>query len=406
MIRKIKSGEYMKAFGTMNSAERKEYQGRVERWLNEGGRRLIEITDRPMARAQNILQFSIRWSESDVRTFADGVRLLSALVDVTETWLPSLLYAKSSGRAVRKIVDALSTVSGGDGREKAQGKPAAKAIAMAKAKAMATAKSTEATGGATKAMAMAKAKAKAMATAAKGTAVIDSQTTAKESTEAAKDKTEKADGNGRQQTINFLEPAGKSNIPVRPKHIDQYAHLLPKKTQEYAALYGPLMREMEEARENLRLLMNDPEASSTSRESWAKKVSKIDSQVKAIREALDREWAKLVEQGRVVVDDFGQAHVVPDAGKEKQTAEPSGTVAEPDGAAKGNGEKDWSPEKKKRLDQLRKFLRDRRLPEKNREAYAEKFREYHDELVRDFGAEYVTKTMQENAKELGIEFAG
>jgi hypothetical protein len=97
---------------------------------------------------------------------------------------------------------------------------------------------------------------------------------------------------------------------VRPRHIDQYVHLLPEATQKRAAMYGELMREFDLSREKLRIVMEDPHASDMDREQWAKRVSKLDEQIGAIRKELDREWEKVAASGRVVVDELGMAHLV------------------------------------------------------------------------------------------------
>ena len=112
MIRKIRREEYLKGYGAMSDGERKDYLKRVGEWLADGGRRLLEATERPMAKAQNIVLLSARWKGQEVTMFAEGVRLLSALMDVADTWLPTQLYAKSAYRATRQIVGVLSEVSG------------------------------------------------------------------------------------------------------------------------------------------------------------------------------------------------------------------------------------------------------------------------------------------------------
>lgn len=375
MIRKIKTTEYLKQYEAMTTEERKEYRSRVGAWLHDGGKRLIEMTDRPMAKAQNVVLLSARWTKEDSQAFLEGSLLLSALVEKADTWLPTQLYAKSAYRAVRQIYGCLAASLQDSGLQ------------------------TIVRNGAPKGW-------------QGGDAIASQKTKNNTTTSAAKPQVAvKADSGAQSSLASRLSPLTTvKGVPVRPRHIDQYVHLLPEKTQERAAQYGPLMRDMGAARENLRLLMDDPKASSASREQWAKVITKIDVQVKAIREELDREWAKLVEQGRVVVDELGQAHVVSPSptlheGEGAPDGKPSGTVAAvPDHAAMIAAAKERTPEQKKRLDQLKKFLRDRRLPEKNREEYVQKFREYHDEMVRDFGPEYFTQTMQENAKALGIEF--
>jgi hypothetical protein len=98
---------------------------------------------------------------------------------------------------------------------------------------------------------------------------------------------------------------------VRPKHIDQYVHLLPKKTQEKAATVRGLLRDLDAARENARRLMDANEQGDKIAQ-WASAAQKIDKKVKGIYKELDAEWEKLVKEGRVVIDDLGNARVIPD----------------------------------------------------------------------------------------------
>lgn len=372
MIRKIKNNEYLKGYDAMSDEERKDYQSRVEGWLADGGRRLLEITDRPMAKAQNIVLLTMRWKEPEVRMFTDGVSLMSALVNVADTWLPTQLYAKAAYRAVRQMVALLKAAAeGGD------------AIATQQTKQTAHAQRT------------------AKEVSAAGTTMATQAVAASRQPNSVKAPVPAGAGNPTaksQGTVTALspQPSAIGVVPVRPKHIDQYVHLLPVKTQERAAKVRELLRNLDAAREKMRLLMDDPQASDASREQWAKTATRIDGEVKSIYKELDSEWDKLVKSGRVGVDAFGNAYVNP------TTSLPKG---EGD-AASQEKKRELTDEQKKRVDALKKFLRDRRLPEgeKRREAYAQKFREYHDELVRDYGAVYFTDTMRENAKALGLDF--
>ena len=384
MIRKIKHDEYLKEYGAMSEGERKDYWARVGEWLAEGGKKLLEATDRPMAKAQNIVQLSMKWKEPEVRMFADGVRLLSALVNVADTWLPSQLYARSAYRAVRQMVMTMQThplplpVMEGSGHSKNSGG----LIITEEQKRRIVEKYTK--------KALQRPEQKAGAETAKPSGKPTGTRTAQTAVTAP---------------IHHREGQGVGPVPVRPRHIDQYVHLLPQKTQERAAKYGPLMREMGEARENLRLLVDDPGASSASRESWAKKITKIDGEVKAIREELDREWAKLVEQGRVVVDELGNARVVSSALPEGEGApdgKPSGTVAGGAGAVDDGGEAD----NQRKAALLRKWLIDTRYgngDDKKREKYQEKWREKYREMVRLGGSETVTEKVRAAAKHYGID---
>ena len=99
-------------------------------------------------------------------------------------------------------------------------------------------------------------------------------------------------------------------MPVRPKHIDQYAYLLPKGTQERAGAVRGLLRELDEAREKMRLLMVGVNAKPDARAAWARKATRIDATLKGIYKELDAEWEKLVKSGRITVDALGNAYVV------------------------------------------------------------------------------------------------
>jgi hypothetical protein len=165
---------------------------------------------------------------------------------------------------------------------------------------------------------------------------------------------------------------------VRPTHFDQYAHLLPEKTQERIAKYGPLMRELDDLREKARLLMDAKDASSSEREAVAKRIVAIDKQIGSIRREADAEWEKLAESGRVVVDDLGMAHLT-DKGKDGDDDKADGD----DSGDEGDGEdsKSLDSVQKARRRELRKWLTDtRRGNGDTREAHVakwlENFKEY------------------------------
>ena len=288
MIRKIRREEYLKGYGAMSDGERKDYLKRVGEWLADGGRRLLEATERPMAKAQNIVLLSARWKGQEVTMFAEGVRLLSALMDVADTWLPTQLYAKSAYRATRQIVGVLSEVSGDNPKVFV----IEKNPALLKAPVITEEQKQRIVEKYTK---------KAMAKMAAKEEPAEGTSKATQAVAAAAIPAEKAQGT-----------MASSVVPPRPKHIDQYVHLLPEKTQERAKQYGPLKREIEAARENMRLLMNDPHSSAADREKWAKLAARNDEKIAKINAELDREWEKVAATGRVVVDDLGMAHLLPD----------------------------------------------------------------------------------------------
>ena len=101
-----------------------------------------------------------------------------------------------------------------------------------------------------------------------------------------------------------------TGVPVRPKHIDQYVHLLPEKTQKRAGQVRELLRDLDVAREKARLLMDAGEQGDKVAQ-WAKKATQLDDKVRSIYRELDAEWEKLVQTGRVVVDAVGNVSVTP-----------------------------------------------------------------------------------------------
>ena len=108
MIKKLTTGEYLKDYRTMTAQEREAYRKRVGEWLHSSGERLLALTDRPMAKAQNLMMLSGRWEKKDCEAVHEGAVLLTALMAVTETWLPSQLWVKSAWRAIRQITESLS----------------------------------------------------------------------------------------------------------------------------------------------------------------------------------------------------------------------------------------------------------------------------------------------------------
>ena len=364
MIRKIRREEYLKGYGAMSDGERKDYLKRVGEWLADEGRRLLEATERPMAKAQNIVLLSARWKEQEVTMFAEGARLLSALMDVADTWLPTQLYAKSAYRATRQIVAVLSEIS----RFNVQGSSGSN-LKPANLK-----PETKSNGGAA-ALYNLGPKSAAGAAAGKqgGTPSLKIQTPP---------LAPPLEQELKPQTSN-LKPQASGAVPARPKHIDQYVHLLPEKTQERAKQYGPLKREIEAARENMRLLMNDPHSSAADREKWAKLAARNDEKIAKINAELDREWEKVAATGRVVVDDLGMAHLLPAEGE----AEPALTQQEtqPEAEKQGQDAESQEPLALNPEPENRKAAAEKRATEKAEAKQAEdaKRRDYLKKWLRD-----------------------
>jgi hypothetical protein len=196
-------------------------------------------------------------------------------------------------------------------------------------------------------------------------------------------------------------------VPARPKHIDQYVHLLPKATQERAAGYGELMRQLGEARDNMQLLMDADHASAKSREQWAKQATRIDQKIRALREELDREWEKVAESGRVVIDDLGMAHLVPTS-QYDAAQNGDGTAADGEGGEQEPAE--LTSEQRKRRRELRKWLIDLRRGKegKDRERRIEQWRvNWQDYLTLEPKEKALEdEKILEAARHFGIDLGG
>lgn len=344
MIRKIRRNEILTKVDGLNAKERKAYLKRVGEWLQLHSDRLLTMAERPMAKSQNIVRLSSRWSAEDCKALHEGVVLLSALTGQTDTWLPSQLYIVAATRAIKKTVEVLKqfTVHSaqftvGSNVQKVQGSKNTKSNP-------------------------------------------NNQNTPKpQSSKGSKEK-----------VLPSLQGGAEGRLPVRPKHIDQYVHLLPQATQERASHYRELMQQMDEARENLRLLMNDPKASAQSREQWAKTITRLDKQIGNINRELDREWDKVVAEGRVIVDDLGNARVKSEAVQSNQS-NPNTQSNQPD------------PADKKKAASIRKWLIDKRNAKT--EEQQKKWREKYDEMVSLGGKESVTDKVREAAEYYGVELA-
>lgn len=372
MIKKILVRDYLKGYGKMTAEERKAFVGRVGEWLAQDGARLLAMTDRPMARSQSLMMITTRWTAEDTKAVTDGIMLMSAMVAVADTWLPTQIYMKSAYRAIRQVVSVLSEVPGFKFQVSGEVSTApelpavgAKVITRGSGKTSEMAKRTEGKG---------------------WTGNVRLATPIKELPKTGQITTHPGFGKGdviaTQQTkkeqqptdtslISHLSPLTSKMVPARPKHIDQYVHLLPKATQERAAGYGELMRQCGEARDNMQLLMDDDHASAKSREQWAKQATRIDKKIRALREELDREWEKVAASGRVVIDDLGMAHLVPTS---QCDAALNGTGADGEGGEQEPAE--LTSEQRKRRRDLRKWLIDLRRGKegKDREKRIEQWR--------------------------------
>lgn len=369
MIQKIASGEYMKRLDNMDGAERENYLKRVGEWLKNQAPLLVPKTQDPQAEFQNAVRLSGGWNDAECQAWNDGARLLTALSGHADTWLPDMLYAKAAKRTVRQMVKVLRGINDGTAELR---------------------KSQRMTAGVAKEAVLRPTEEPAGTSAKEEPAVGTAQ-----ATQAV------ADIAAGKPTVTVGHPSAighqPSPVPVRPKHIDQYVHLLPQKTQERAATVKGLLRDMDVARENARRLMEAGEHSDKIAQ-WAKTATKLDEKVKAIYKELDAEWDKLVQSGRVTVDDFGNAHVVEPAAGE--TAD-----SEEDEKAGDDQKEELTTAQKAQVRSLRSWLRDTRGPKEpgeKHDAYVVRWKEKFQELVKVAGKDGVTEAVVKAAGLYGI----
>jgi hypothetical protein len=370
----------------------------VGEWLAQDGARLLEITDRPMAKSQNLVTISTRWTKEDVAATERGISLLSAMAGMAETWLPQQVYMRSAYRAVRQVYIILNSLVGVGVKGKADGLNVA-INPITGAPMPKTNNTTTSRRGAAapynhepkRAAGAGAGKPQALPTPVGATAYPGSKRQGGDviATQQTKKEYQPIPAVAPTRSLSAISHQPSSGmVPARPKHIDQYVHLLPKATQERAAGYGELMRQLGEARDNMQLLMDDDHASAKSREQWAKQATKLDKKIRAIREELDREWEKVAESGRVVIDDLGMAHLVPTS---QCNAAQNGDGSQP--SAIGHQPSDICSEQRKRRRDLRKWLIDLRRGKEGKD------RERRIEQWRVNWQEYLTLEPKEKALE-------
>ena len=346
MIRQIQANEYMKRVASMTEEERLDLAKRVGEWLGSSAKLLMPHTNDPLARMQNVMQMGAAWDDRTQDAFNEGVRLLTPFMAVADTWLPTMIYTKAARRCIFNMIEVLRTHA-----------PKLKLTPQSVPDRVPSQKPGQ--------------KPQTPEPAAKP----QNPSTTQKRKPGRPRKLTKAEEQAALTPNLFAPNANKSangtiSSPVvpRPKHIDQYVYLLPERTQIRAAQYGPLMRELEQARSNMKLLVNDPHAKPSDRERWAKTAVKIDNQAAAILRELDAGWANLVETGRVIVDDMGMAHIIDP--KTGQIADPKPVVTAPSDDAQEKPKEQPKPkekpkpltpeEKAKRISYLQKWLRDPR----------------------------------------------
>ncbi len=392
MIRNIGMSEYLKRYDNMEAGERQLLIDKVVAWLEKKAYTLLVRAEAPEAQLQNVMQVSVRWNDDECEGWNEGVKMLTAFANNMETWLPEKLYKKSAARCIRRLVACLMQAV-----EDAGVTPAIQ---------------SQDTGGIAKKTTRAGKTANGKGTAEAGKTTKGKGTTMK--TGGAVSTTTVS-----QTTVTTLPSGDKPAIP-RPKHIDQYVHLLPESTQQKAAEVQGLLRDMDAARENMRLLMGAPQASNDDREKWAKKVASIDKTLKVIYRELDSEWEKLVQSGRVVVDDLGNARVFErretrdESGESSvergETRDESGetSVESGESSVESGESKEANDEDKKKIKSLQSWLRDTRRgnDEDKREAYVKQWKEKYQELLTLGGQDAITNAIRNAASHYGIEIQG
>ena len=343
MIRRISASDYLKRLDNMNGEERQAYIERVGEWLHSNATQCVvcRMSD-PGAQLQNVMQASTGWNDRECQAFEEGAVLLTAVMHSEDTWLPDMLYTKAAKRVIRRMTEILKSLPLTSSKE--EGK-----------------------------------QENVMFTVKPGPHVTVSPDA--KSTTTTQVVAPVGDAKGQSPDNTKLKP-------VRPKHIDQYVHLLPKKTQERAAQVKDLLHELDASREKMRLLMDDETASAADREAWAKKATAIDNKVRKIYDELDREWDKLVNEGRVVVDDLGNARVVDVPAEEKKPEA-----------------EELTPEQKTKRKNLRKVLVDTRYGNgATRKDYVKKWKANFKEYAAIEGkAAYEDKKILAAAQHYGID---
>jgi hypothetical protein len=372
MIKKISTNDYLKRLDNMNGEERQAYLERVGKWLcSNAAQRLVRHMGDPGAQLQNVMVCSMGWNDKECEAFDEGVQLLTAVVHSEDTWLPDMLYVKAAKRVIRRMVEILKRVC----------QEAAMDIAVREGRSMSA--KPDGKGGL-----LFKLQAEP---GPRGTKPVNAGGQVPGRTANKKPKEESAEGATKATQAVGEGSQTKTTTelkPVRPKHIDQYVHLLPQKTQERAAQVKDLLRDMDVSREKMRLLMDDETASAADREAWAKKVTSIDNKIRKIYDELDREWDKLVKEGRVVLDDLGNAHIVE---RPAEDAEPQ--------------PQELTSEQKKQRKALRKWLTDTRYGNgATREDYVKRWQENFKKFLEyDGEAAYKDEKILAAAKHYGIE---
>ncbi|MBR6141498.1 MAG: hypothetical protein IKQ37_07035 [Bacteroidaceae bacterium] len=334
MITKIGTNDYLKRFSSMTLTEKQEYLENVVEWNKNQPPTLLRHTADSVAQFQNIIQCGSTWNDNEQKAVSDGIKLLTAFAGSDGGWLPDAVYVKSAKRAIRWICSELHKVASMKSVEGEQAKTSPSQPTKA-------------------------------------------ESVTRDSGFVKHVEKKKVGRPKKEEMHNVPTDAGTTETPqrepVRPRHIDQYVHLLPKKTQERAAMVKDLLQQEEVARENARLLMNDPKSSADDRAKWASLATKCDKAVREIYKELDAEWDKLVKSGHIIVDDLGNVKVV-------KPEEPKDTEEEAETPASSKGQAATRRA-------LRKWLGDTRRGNGNtREEHVKKWKETYKEYLKIEGS--------------------
>ena len=352
MVRRLQRNEYLKRYDNMTAAERAAYESRVGEWIRSEMEVLMAKTQESNARLQNIQQVSTAWNDWECQAFEEGARLLSALTNLTDTWLPDMLYVKSAKRVIGNMYAAINAVVawGPDRMDSGQENSAD----------VQTTPAPPDSGG--------EAAANEGSKNSGGEAAADKSYTVKAGGAVSVSVTPETGSSVTSQQTDVTKYPDPGVTPARPKHVDQYVHLLPQKTQERAAQLKDLYRELDETRRKMGLLMDDETAKDDDRAVWAKKATSIDNKIRKVLDELDAEWTKLVEEGRVVVDDLGNARVI-DNNREPINNNQAAAAEEPAGL---------TSEQKARRRSIRKWLVDTRRGNGDEENRADRVIKWHE----------------------------
>ena len=392
MIQKISNNEYLKRLNNMTAVEKEEYLNRVGEWLSTQAPLLVAKMEEPSARFQNIMQCSDAWNDDICKAWTEGARLLTAYAATGETWLPDMLYTKAARRCIKRMVEVLETA-------------VAPLLVVNKVAEVDTGKETITE---EQRQRILQKYGEAKEELAAGTVAGPQGVSNGDIAGGDKDGEAKVNDN---LNVNDNKPETRNQkpetkmVPVRPKHIDQYVHLLPQKTQERAAKVQGLLRELDAARENERKLM-EANAHPDTIAQWARMATNIDNKLKSIFQELDEEWDKLARSGRVVVDDLGIAHLTDEVSADSVEAKLRKT-GRPPMTEEQKAQKAAEREEKKKAEQahkaalIRKWLIDKRNAKSDEQV--KKWEQKYKEMVKLGGEEAVTDKVREAAEYYGIE---